>query len=124
MELLSREQIILAEYQLADAMKKHDVEVLDKLIHDDLVFHTPDGSVITKTIDLEAHRSGAMVIESIVASGQKICLFDDIAIVSVLVETKGEMLGQPIAGKFRYIRTWKSINGIPRIIAGSCIQVL
>jgi hypothetical protein len=124
MELLSKKQIILAEYQLADAMKKHDVEILDKLIHDDLVFHTPDGSVITKTIDLEAHRSGAMVIESIISSGQKISLFDDTAIVSVLVETKGEMLGQPVAGKFRYIRTWKSINGMPKIIAGSCIQVL
>jgi len=124
MELLSKEQIILAEYRLADAMKKHDAAVLDMLIHDDLVFHTPDGSVITKLIDLEAHRSGSMVIESLTASEQKISLFNDTAIVSVLIETKGEMMGQPIAGKFRYLRTWKSFDGNPKIIAGSCIQVL
>jgi len=47
-----------AEDALLAAMRVSDIEALDRLIGDNLRFTRPDGSVIDKRADLEAHRSG------------------------------------------------------------------
>lgn len=111
------------EQQLLIAMKAHDVGQLDQLLHDDLLFITPDGSIITKVMDLEAHRSGAMVIEKIEPTIEKISMITDAAVVVLRMETKGSMMGQPIEGAFRYIRVWKKVNNGYQVIAGSCTAI-
>lgn len=111
------------EQRLLIAMQKHDVIELDQLLHDDLLFITPDGNAITKAMDLEAHRSGAMVIERIVPTLEKISMISDAAVVVLRMETKGSMMGQPIEGTFRYIRVWKKTDNEYRVIAGSCTAI-
>lgn len=72
------------------------MEQLDELIHDGLLFHLPNGQIITKAMDLEAHRSGIMVVDSIFTSEQLINLIDeDTAVVSVKVKLKGSYINQP-----------------------------
>ncbi len=116
---------IIEEYEqkLLSAMQAHDVAKLDQLLHDDLLFITPDGGTITKAMDLEAHRSGGMVIERIATSIEKISIISDVAVVILRMETKGSMMGQPIEGKFRYIRVWKKIDNTYQVIAGSCTTI-
>ena len=111
------------EQSLLNAMLAHDVSQLDQLLHDDLLFITPDGSTITKQMDLDAHRSGAMVIERIQTTVEKISIIDDVAVVVLRMETKGSMMGTAIDGQFRYIRVWQKLNERYCVVAGSCTMI-
>ena len=118
-----QEMIEKYEQKLLAAMQAHDVKALDQLLHDDLLFTTPDGSTITKQMDLEAHRSGAMVIERIATTIEKISIISDTVVVSVRMETKGSMMGNPMEGTFRYIRVWKKTGDRYCVIGGSCTAI-
>ena len=121
--LTKREQILEAENQLISAMKISDLKALDEMLHDDLLFITPDGQTITKAMDLDSHRSGTMIIEEILPVVELINIIDDTAAVTIHVSAKGKMLGQPIEGKFRYIRVWKLFTDSWKVIGGSCTQL-
>lgn len=120
---INKEQIVKAENNLIDAMKINDVDALDDLLHDDLLFITPDGQTITKKMDIDSHKSRTMIIEKINPTIEKINLIEDTAIVTIVIDTKGKMLGQPIEGKFRYIRFWKLFENKLKVIGGSCTQI-
>ncbi|MFD2940885.1 nuclear transport factor 2 family protein [Flavobacterium notoginsengisoli] len=62
------EAVINAEIGLLTAVKSSDVLVLEKMLHDDLLFNLPDGQTITKEFDLNSYRSGKMKIDSLEAS--------------------------------------------------------
>lgn len=120
---IGKEQIIEAENRLLEAIKVSDVNVLDKLLHDDLLFITPDGQTITKAMDLDAHRAGTMVVDEIIPAIESVRLIGTTAIAVIVYQTRGKMLGKPIEGKFRYIRFWQLFNETWKVIGGSCIQV-
>lgn len=121
--ILNEVKILEVEKQLLEAMMKSDVEILDQLIHDDLLFVLPTGEVITKKMDLETHKSGNIIFEEIVSSIEAIKLIDENAIVTLSSKIKGKMLHQNFEGQFRYIRVWKMVDGKFKIIAGSCISI-
>ncbi|MFD1601159.1 nuclear transport factor 2 family protein [Flavobacterium artemisiae] len=116
-------KVVNAEIELLTAVKNSDIAVLEKLLHDDLLFNLPDGNTITKEFDLETYRSGKMKIESIEASDQIINLIEETAVVAVTVSLKGTYDITAINGVFRYIRVWKISNEILKVIGGSCIQL-
>ena len=74
-------------------------------------------------MDLDAHRSGAMVVDEIKSEIQEINFIGNAAVVIVIYETKGKMLGQPMDGKYKYIRIWNQVNNIWKVIGGSCIRI-
>ncbi|MBE8727189.1 nuclear transport factor 2 family protein [Flavobacterium hungaricum] len=116
-------KVVNAEIELLTAIKKADIAVLEKLLHDDLLFNLPDGNTITKEYDLETYRSGKMKIESLEASDQIINLIEETAVVAVTVSLKGTYDNTAINGVLRYIRVWRETNGVLKVIAGSCIQL-
>ena len=118
-----RDAIIKMEDQLLEAIKTSDIDTLDKLLHHDLLFITPSGQVITKQMDLASHRLGTMVVEELVPTIEQINLIENTAIVIVVYETKGKMLGNPIQGRFRYLRNWSIFDGQWKVISGSCTQL-
>jgi ketosteroid isomerase-like protein len=120
---MKEEQIIESEKQLLEAMKKNDLESLNDLLYDDLLFTIPNGQVLTKAMDLENFRSGNISINTISSSEQVIHLVGDNAIVSTLITLNGKYFSQPVDGKFRYIRVWKLFDDKWKVIAGSGIQV-
>jgi ketosteroid isomerase-like protein len=120
---ISKEYIIEVEQKLIKAIASSDISSLDKALHDDLLFIAPNGQVITKQMDIASHKAGAMVVEKIVPTIEAINILDDCAIVVIVYDTKGKMLGTPIEGKFRYIRIWKLIDGTLKVIGGSCLQI-
>lgn len=111
------------ELQLIEAIKKSDLVILDQLLHPDLLFIAPDGTVVTKASDLASHRSGAMEVDELIPSFESFNLIDDTAISVMDYKTSGRMLGNPIQGKFRYIRFWKNFDGSYRVIGGSCMSL-
>lgn len=120
---MKKETIVNAEIELLTAIKNADVSVLEKMLHDDLLFNLPDGNTITKEFDLNSYRSGKMKIDSLEASDQIINVIDDTAVVAVTVSLKGAFDNNPISGAFRYIRVWKRFDDGLKVIAGSCVAL-
>lgn len=118
------EDVIACENRLLQAMRDCDLEVLDELLHDDLLFNGPTGEVVTKAMDLAVYKSGNMIVDENIASQQQIRSFGDTTVVSVVVSLKGQFMKQPISGKFRYIRMWKKIGDQWKIIGGGCTPFL
>ncbi len=121
--LLTEQKILEIENQLREAMKKSDVEILEQLLHDDLLFVLPSGEVITKKTDLETHKSGNLVLEEITSSIDSIKQIDENVVVTLSSKLKGKMLEQNFEGNFRYLRVWKMFDGQLKVIAGSCVAV-
>ena len=88
-----------------------------------MLFVFPNGNVITKEIDLASHRAKEMVVEEVNSTIEQINVIEDLAVVTVVYDTKGSMLGNPIQGKFRYIRFWKQFPDGMKVIGGSCVQL-
>jgi ketosteroid isomerase-like protein len=115
--------VIQSENLLVAAMKASNIEALESLLHDDLLFITPDGQAITKKMDLDSHRSGTMVVDKINPEIETINIIGDTAVITIAITAKGSMMGEPIEGKFRYIRVWKLIGNTLKVIAGSCTPI-
>ena len=118
-----QKQIFDLESELISAMKASDLVTLDKLLHDDLLFITPEGQTITKKMDMDSHRAGNMVIEVFISNSDFINIFEDTAISISTSETKATMLDEPIEGFFKYIRVWKLVDDHWKFIGGSCTQL-
>jgi hypothetical protein len=117
------ETVVNAEIELLTAIKNADLPVLEKMLHDDLLFNLPTGNTITKELDLNSYRSGKMKVDSLEASDQIIKIIDDTAVVAVIISLKGTFDNNPINGAFRYIRVWKQFGESLKVIAGSCIAL-
>ena len=120
---INREAIIELENKLIIGIKASDVKLLDTLLHDDLLFVLPNGQTITKEMDLASHSAGEMIVEELSPTIENIKIIGDTAVVVVVYDTKGSMLGQPIQGRFRYIRIWKLFSDGIKVIGGSCFQI-
>lgn len=122
--MINKKEVIDCEARLLQAMKDCDINVLNELLHDDLLFNGPTGELVTKEIDLSAYKSGNMVVEENKASEQVISLFGDTAIVTVAIDLKGYFMEHPIEGKFKYVRTWKKINDQWKMIGGGVTPIV
>ena len=49
-------------------------------------------------MDLDSHRSGTMVVEALMSTIENISFIETTAVVVVVYDTKGKMLGNPIEG--------------------------
>ena len=117
------EDIIQLETELIKAIKSSDVEYLNTILHDDLLFIAPNGQVVTKQMDLASHEAGEMVVEQLILTIEEIKINNDTAVAIITYDTKGTMLGSPIHGQFRYIRIWKKFHDGLKVIGGSCFRL-
>lgn len=120
---MRKEEIIEIENHLIQGIKTSDITLLDKILHNDLLFITPNGQAITKEMDLASHSAGEMEIEQLTATFEDVKIIGDNAVVVVVYDTKGKVLGNPIQGQFRYIRIWKMFSDGLKVIGGSCFKV-
>ena len=111
--------IIACEERLRSAMLSSNVEVLDELIADDLIFVNHVGQILSKESDLEAHRSGNLKITEIDILDQRIRLFDMLAVTVTRVTLTG-ISGTPFEGEFCYTRVWQCHMGKWKVVSGHC----
>ncbi|WP_343319519.1 nuclear transport factor 2 family protein [Sphingobacterium multivorum] len=123
MDKITKEDIVEAENQLFAAQLASDVDALDLLLYDSLLAIAPDGQMLTKEMDLNAHRSKAMIIEQATTEIDAIKLVGDTALSVVTMTAKGQVMGAPLEGKFRYFRTWKRIDNSLKVIGASFMQL-
>ena len=121
--LTIKDQIYDAEKQLLSAIKAGDIETLGALLHDGLLFILPNGQTVTKQMDIDAHRSGNLVIEKISFNIDDICIIDTTAVTTLTKKISGKMHEQSFEGEFKYIRVWKFTHDKWQVIAGSGMQI-
>lgn len=120
---MSKEKIIEAENRLFSAQLVSDIEILDQLLHDDLIAIAPTGQIITKEMDLSSHKAKAMIIEDASTEIDDIKISGGTALSIVTMTAKGKMMGKPLEGTFRYFRVWKRFDGKLKVIGASFMQL-
>lgn len=119
---MTRAAIKHAEERLRRAMLDADVDALDDLIHDGLLFLGPTGALARKDEDLENYRSGRQRMTAIEPRDLVIELHgDDVGVVTVTTALAGTFDGGAFRGTCRYLRTWRREHESWRIVAGAVV---
>jgi hypothetical protein len=116
--MLNHSLIKKLEEELRLAMLESNVEILDKLIADTLVFTLPNGDTANKQMDLHAHNSGFQKLNKLSQYDQQIQLYDNFAVVTVKVELNGKYGDDSISGNYCYTRIWSKLNDRWQVVAG------
>ncbi|RKF30974.1 hypothetical protein BCY89_18810 [Sphingobacterium siyangense] len=123
MDKITKKEIAEAENQLFLAQLASNVDGLDLLLYDDLVAVAPDGQMLTKEMDLNAHRSKTIIIENASTEIDEIRIIGDTALSVTTITAKGKVMGAPLEGKFRYFRVWKRIDNTLKVIGASFMRL-
>lgn len=118
-----KQMISLLEEELRLAMLNSDVEKLNELIDDSLLFSCPDGSLATKQMDLDVHKSRLQKMTELMPSEQEIQVHDNFAVVTVKMKMTGTFGETDISGQYRYLRIWSKSNNKWKVCAGSVVQI-
>ena len=112
-------EILALEAAIRSAQLSADVEALDRLISDELLFTGPDGQLASKAQDLAAHGSGAVRIREHVPTELRIRrLGPDAAIIALRARLTVELRGAIAQGTYRYTRVWSREQGQWRVAGG------
>jgi ketosteroid isomerase-like protein len=112
-----------AETRLRQAMLGGDVEALGDLLGDDLLFVDPQGRVLGKAADIEAHRSGRLKLTRIDFSETEIRPIGEAAMVMTRASLAGSYEDTAFAGDFRYLRIWRNGAHGWQVTAGQCTVI-
>jgi ketosteroid isomerase-like protein len=116
----SLDEIRDVEQQLQQAMVSNDVQALERLIHEDLVFIDVEAGVQGKRDDIESHASGAVVQTAVDFVEEPIMqLHGDTAVVAVKAHVIVRLQGTPVEALCRYLRVWLYQNERWQIISGA-----
>jgi hypothetical protein len=120
---MSKQDIENLEAQLAQAMLQNDIDVLDRLLSDDLVFSGPDGVMVSKAQDLALHRAGDIIFTTYEIDELLVQFYDPIEIAHVKVTLAGNFKGEAFAGDFRYLRIYLKKDEQWQIIGGQITMI-
>jgi ketosteroid isomerase-like protein len=109
---MKKDEIIKLEEDLRQAMLVSDVDKLNVLIADSLIFTAYTGIVIDKQTDLNTHRSGLLRLTRLEPSEQRVELYGNFAIVTVKMSIESTFDNRPSAGNFRFTRVWQNHRDI------------
>ena len=117
-------EIVALEERIRAAQLSADVDALDLLIADELLFTGPDGQLGTKAQDLDAHRSGAVrfrVHEPEELHVRRVGA--NVAVTALRARLEVEVAGKVVRGTYRYTRIWARDGGPWRVVGGHVSEV-
>ncbi|MDA0573779.1 nuclear transport factor 2 family protein [Burkholderia gladioli] len=116
---------IIARYEAAlrDAMLANDVVTLSELIDDDLVFTAPDGQVLSKDDDLDAHRARLLRLHRLDIIETRSRRVGEMVVTVTKADLAGHFGSTPIDGQFAYTRLWRASGERWRVIAGHASRI-
>lgn len=117
------EEVIECESNLLSAQLTGNVDILNKLLHDDLVAMSPTGQILTKQMDIDSYKSGTVILHEASTEIEEIKITGNTAISVVTMKAKGKVLGSPLEGHFRYLRVWKRFDDSLKIIGAGFMQL-
>ena len=111
------------EAALRTAMLANDVEALDELLDDDLVFTAPNGQILSKEDDLSAHRAKLLRLDRLEHQATQAHAIGEMILTTTRATLAGAFAGQPIDGTFAYTRLWRQSGERWRVVAGHAAQI-
>ena len=112
-------EIVACEGRIRLAQLTADVDVLDALIADELLFTGPDGRLGTKAEDLAAHRSGAVRFREHEPEELRVRrVGPDVAVAALRARLAVEVGGTLVRGTYRYTRVWAREDGAAWQVVG------
>jgi len=120
---LTKNSILEQENKLYSAIKDGNIAALEQLLHDDLLFILPSGETITKEIDLDTYRNGALKVDELLPEIENLNIIDDIAVITLAIKLSGKFNDVPFEARFRYIRFWKKFPDGIKVVGGSGIAI-
>ena len=118
------QKIAELENELIQAMRDSDVETLDRLLADDLVFTNHLGQLVTKQQDLQAHKNHDVSIDSITSRNQDVIMLGNSAVVVTELEITGSYQGREASGRFRFTRVWLNHFGTWQVVVAHSSKVV
>ena len=113
-------QIHSCEERLYRAMLTSDVDELNALIADDLLFAGPTGELATKDMDLELHRTGSTQFHEFTPKELEVRVWsEEFALASARIFLRGTFLGKAFSGDYRYTRIWRKGPQGWQVVGGS-----
>ena len=112
------DEILACEAELRQAQLTSDVETLERLLDDVLVFTSFDGTIASKSDDLLLHRSGRLKITRMDPSDRHLLHLGATSVVSVRMNAEAVIDGVPVAAAMRYTRVWHQRQDGWRLVAG------
>ncbi len=106
-----------AEIRLEQAQLSSDVDLLDILLHPQVTYVGPEGDLVTKEEDLDAHRSGALRIHILDRQALDVRIQDGVGITVLTAWLEGQAGDQAFEVRMRYIRAWASGSQGWRVVA-------
>lgn len=117
--------VVESEARIRAAQLSADVEALDALLADDLLFTGPDGRLGTKEEDLEAYRSGAVRFRSHEPEELRVRRVNDNVAITALRARLVVAIGENVVGgTYRYTRIWeRGPTAVWRVVGGHVSEV-
>ena len=115
--------LVEAEERLRRAILAADVALLEELLADDLLFVDQTGRVLTREMDLDAHRSGRLRLDRADFAEQAVRAVGDAVLVVLRAELAGTWEGTRFAGAWRYSRLWRRAGVGWQVAAAHCSQI-
>ncbi|MBR7977324.1 nuclear transport factor 2 family protein [Burkholderia vietnamiensis] len=119
----AREIIEPYEIALRAAMLSNDVDALDTLLDDDLIFTVPTGQIISKHDDLAAHRAKLLRVDTLDFVEMRVQAIGEMIVTATTVVLAGDFDGTPFSGRFAYTRLWRQAGDRWHVAAGHASQV-
>lgn len=109
--MTDEQQLIQMERDLAQAVLRSDVAVMDRYTADDFVGVDSAGKEINKAQILARFQTPGAAIESIRHDDIKVRVFGDSAVATARTVVRGKAAGQEFAGEYPYMRVWIKRDG-------------
>ena len=118
---MNQARVIEYEEMLRSAMLSNNIELLEELLSDELIFVNHLGQWLSKQEDINVHRSKSLDIAGMEVLEQEVKLFQELAVTVTKVALNGALAtGESIGGEYSYTRVWKDVEGKLKVVSCHC----
>ncbi len=118
---MNQARVIEYEEMLRSAMLSNNIELLEELLSDELIFVNHLGQWLSKEEDINVHRSKSLDIAGMEVLEQEVKLFQELAVTVTKVALNGALAtGESIGGEYCYTRVWKDVGGKLKVVSCHC----
>ncbi|WP_028103685.1 nuclear transport factor 2 family protein [Pseudoduganella violaceinigra] len=111
------------EEALRTAMLSNDVDALETLLDDALIFIGPTGDQVSKSDDLFSHRKRRLKLQALSVLSLQAVPLDTFIFTAMKAALVGHFDSMAIDGTYAYTRLWKRDGERWRIVAGQVARV-
>jgi hypothetical protein len=118
---MNQARVIEYEEMLRSAMLSNNIELLEELLSDELIFVNHLGQWLSKEEDINVHRSKSLDIAGMEVLEQEVKLFQELAVTITKIALNGALAtGESIGGEYSYTRVWKDVEGKLKVVSCHC----